>query len=43
MTADDVEAAREEYGNDLSETVYVADMLTDEEARALLDSYFGKE
>ena len=43
VTADDVEAAREEYGNDLSETVYVADMLTDEEARALLDSYFGKE
>lgn len=37
---EDLEAAQEKYGTDLSETVYVADMLTDEEAHALLDSYF---
>ena len=42
VTAEDVAAAEEEYGNDLSETVYVADMLTDDEAKALLDSYFSK-
>ena len=40
VRAEDVALAEEEYGDELSETVYVADMLTDEEAKALLDSYF---
>ena len=40
VTAEDIALAKEKYGDDLSETVYVADMLTDKEAKALLDSYF---
>lgn len=40
VTASDVAAAEEEYGDELSETVYVAEMLAEGEARSLLDSYF---
>ncbi len=43
VTAEDVAAAREEYGDDISETVYLADMLSDEEAKILLDSYFTED
>lgn len=41
VTSEDVAAATEEYGDELSETVYLADMLTDEETKAILDSYFS--
>ena len=41
VTSEDVAAATEEYGDELSETVYLADMLTDEKTKAILDSYFS--
>ena len=43
VTSEDVATAEEKYGGDLSETVYVADMLTDEEAIELLNSYFSAD
>lgn len=42
VTSEDVSTAEEKYGDDLSETVYVADMLTEDEALTLLNSYFSK-
>lgn len=43
VSAEDVAAAEDAYGDDLSETVYVADMLTDEDSKAVLNSYFFKD
>ena len=43
VSAEDVAAAEDAYGEDLSETVYVADMLTDEDSKAVLNSYFFKD
>ena len=43
VTAEELAAAEEKYGDDLSETVYVAEMLKDEEALELLNSYFSAE
>ena len=43
VTAEEIAAAEEKYGDDLSETVYVAEMLIDEEAEALLNSYFSAD
>lgn len=43
VSKENVEAAGEEYGDDLSETLYVADLITDGETKDLLDSYFSAE
>lgn len=41
VTPEAIEAAEEEYGDDISECVYVAELITEKELEDLLDSYFA--
>jgi hypothetical protein len=44
ITPEELEAAEEEYGDEIAETVYVAERIADEELIKLLDHYiFGKK
>ena len=41
VTPEALEAAEEEYGDEISESVYLADLISDKELEKLLDSYFA--
>ena len=43
VTPDDRETAEEEYGDEIGETVYIAQMISDDVLTELLDSYIGKK
>ena len=42
ISPDDLASAEEEYGDDMSETVYFATLISDEELIAQINAYFDK-